>query len=44
MVIKGSAYEYIFRNAADEDKIKKRIWKERIEPYIEMPNYATVVN
>ena len=42
MVVKGTAYEYYFRNAANDDLVKKKIWKERMEPYIDDPDYATV--
>jgi len=42
MVVKGTAYEYYFRNAASDDLVKKKIWKERMEPYIDDPDYATV--
>ena len=37
---KGTAYEYIFRNA--DDPTKERIWTERMEPYIDIENYPTV--
>ena len=33
-------YEYNFRNA--DDPIKQRIWKERMAPYIEAPDYPVV--
>ena len=39
-LVKGTAYEYFFRNA--DDPTKKRIWTERMEPYIDIPNYPTV--
>ena len=38
--MKGTIYEYRFRNA--EDPVKKRIWTERMESYIDTPNYPTV--
>ena len=42
MVVKGTAYEYYFRNAANDDLVRQKIWKERMEPYIDDPDYATV--
>merc|ERR1719242_2272549 len=33
MVVKGTAYEYYFRNAANDDLVRQKIWKERMEPY-----------
>ena len=40
MLVKGTAYEFQFRNT--EDPIKQRIWNERMEPYIDLPSYPTV--
>ena len=40
MVVKGTAYEYFFRNA--NDPIKKKIWTDRMEPYMDNADYPTV--
>ena len=39
-VVKGTSYEYMFRNA--DDPTMKRVWTERMEPYIDIENYPTV--
>ena len=39
-MVSGTVYEYNFRNA--DDPIKKRIWKERIAPYMDTANYPSV--
>ena len=39
-VVKGTAYEYIFRNA--DDPTKKRIWHERMKQYIDDVDYPAV--
>ena len=39
-VVKGTAYEYTFRNA--DDATRQKIWNERMEPYMNDPNYPTV--
>ena len=41
-VVKGTAYEYTFRNA--DDATRQKIWNERMEPYMNDPNYPTVNN
>ena len=41
-VVKGTAYEYIFRNA--DDPTKKRIWHERMKQYIDDVDYPAVKN
>lgn len=40
MIPKGYIYEDYFRYS--EDPIIQKIWTERIEPYIDDPNYPTV--
>ena len=40
MVVKGTAYEYFFRNS--NDPTKKKIWIDRMEPYIDDADYPTV--
>ena len=38
-VVKGTAYEYTFRNA--DETTKQRIWNERMEPYMnDMPTVS----
>ena len=39
-VVKGTAYEYFFRNA--DDPIKKRIWHERMKQYVDDVDYPVV--
>ena len=41
MLVKGTAYEDIFHHS--DDPILQRIWNERMKPYMEEPNYPTVL-
>ena len=41
MVVKGTAYEFYFRNS--DDPTIQRIWTDRMKPYIDSPNYPTVI-
>ena len=39
-VVKGTWYEYMFNNA--DDPIKKEIWMDRMQPYMDSLHYPTV--